>query len=151
VRFAKALATMSLIATLLLGAATAGLTQGGGNTREDLDYAQILFVRAVRQADGAWGFDVTVRHNDEGWDHYADAWQVVDPDSGAVIAERVLAHPHEDEQPFTRGLNGIRIPGNTTRVLFRARCNRHGFGGREILVDLGRRQGEGFEVSGALR
>ena len=27
-------------------------------------------------ADGSYRFDVTVAHGDEGWDHYADAWDV---------------------------------------------------------------------------
>ena len=44
---------------------------------------------------------VTVRHNDSGWDHYADVWRVYAPD-GRLFAERILAHPHETEQPFTR-------------------------------------------------
>ena len=140
---------------LILGAAIPGAAQdregdGGTATRKpnlDLDYAQVRFVRASREISGAWSFAVTVRHRDEGWEHYADAWQVVDPETGAVIAERVLAHPHENEQPFTRSLGGVRIPPEISEVLVRARCNRHGFGGREILVDLERSAGEGFEVS----
>jgi hypothetical protein len=57
-------------------------------------------VRAAQGSDGLWKFDTTVRHNDEGWDHYADAWQVVDSE-GNILAERILAHPHDTEQPFT--------------------------------------------------
>ncbi len=112
-----------------------------------LDYAQVLFVQATREAAGTWSFAVTVRHDDQGWKHYADRFQVVDPETGAVIAERTLAHPHEDEQPFVRSLGGIRVPPGKAVVLVRARCNRHGFGGREIRVDLGRSKGEGFAVS----
>jgi len=47
--------------------------------------------------------DVTVSHPDSGWDHYADLWQVFDA-NGVMIGERVLLHPHETEQPFTRSL-----------------------------------------------
>ncbi|RME72341.1 MAG: hypothetical protein D6784_13715 [Chloroflexi bacterium] len=110
-----------------------------------LDFAQVLFVVATRQESGLWRFDVTVRHNDEGWDHYANAWQVVDL-QGNVLAERVLAHPHDTEQPFTRSHRGVRIPADVQRVLVRARCNVHGFGGQSVLVDLGQNSGEGFEV-----
>ena len=46
-------------------------------------------------------FDVSVRHADSGWDHYANQWDVIAPD-GTVLATRVLYHPHENEQPFTR-------------------------------------------------
>ena len=53
------------------------------------------------RAAGLGASDVTVRTNDDaGWDHYADKWIVEGPD-GAVYGERVLAHPHENEQPFT--------------------------------------------------
>jgi hypothetical protein len=140
--------TVLLSLLMILSAATAAPAQDGSARGEDLDYAQVLFVRAAPRAGETWGFAVTVRHQDEGWEHYADAWQVVDPRTGQVLAERVLAHPHEQEQPFTRSLSGVSLPAGVTRVLIRARCNVHGFGGREILVDLDRSRGEGFEVSG---
>lgn len=70
---------------------------------------------------------VTLRHPDTGWDHYADAWEVLDTD-GARLGLRVLAHPHVNEQPFTRSLSGI---GGSDRgpwtVLVRARCNLTGW------------------------
>jgi hypothetical protein len=114
---------------------------------DDLDYAQVIFVRAFKQEQGVWRFEVTVRHNDEGWNHYADLWQAVAHESGSAIAERVLAHPHETEQPFTRSLGGIEIPEGTSAVTIRARCNVHGYGGREVLVDLNAKKGDGFEVN----
>ena len=114
---------------------------------DDLDYAQVVFVRAFEQEQGVWRFEVTVRHNDDGWNHYADMWQIVDPSSGSVIAERVLAHPHETEQPFTRSLGGIDIPKGVSTVTVRARCNVHMYGGREVLVDLNVKKGDGFEVN----
>ena len=65
------------------------------------DIASVRFVRAVENTSGSWSFDVTVAHNDEGWDHYADWWRILDPD-GNELARRVLRHPHLDEPPFTR-------------------------------------------------
>lgn len=82
-------------------------------------------------------FEVTVRHADEGWNHYANAWQVVAPD-GTVLATRALRHPHVGEQPFTRELRGVRIPPDVTRVRIRARDSVHGLGGAEIEVALER-------------
>ena len=117
-----------------------------GSFNPDLDYAQIAYVKATESSKGLWRFDVSVRHNDEGWDHYADAWQVIDPQSGKVLGERILAHPHETEQPFTRSQSGITIPSDLNRVLVRAKCNVHGFGGREILVDLSQLKGDGYQV-----
>jgi hypothetical protein len=122
--------------------------QNGNNAsfNPDLDFAQIEYVKATEASSGSWRFDVTVRHNDEGWDHYADAWQVVDPQNGKVLGERILAHPHETEQPFTRSQSGITIPNGLRRVLVRAKCNVHGFGGREVLVDLSQSEGDGYQV-----
>jgi hypothetical protein len=111
----------------------------------DLNYAQVIFVRATQGSDGRWTFNTTVRHNDEGWDHYADAWQVVDPEDN-LLAERVLAHPHDTEQPFTRSQGNIEIPSELTTVIVRAKCNVHGFGGQEVVVDLTVAEGENFEV-----
>ncbi len=80
-------------------------------------------------------FSVTVKHDDAGWEHYADRWEVLTPD-GDVIATRVLAHPHDDEQPFTRSLGGVKIPNGITEVRVRARDSKHGYGGREMTVSL---------------
>ncbi|UCB46730.1 MAG: hypothetical protein JSV25_04745 [Spirochaetota bacterium] len=113
---------------------------------DDLNYAQVVFVKAVQQERNIWRFEVTVRHNDEGWDHYADEWQVTNPNDSSIVAERVLAHPHVEEQPFTRSLGNVGIPKKLTQVLIRAKCNIHDFGGREVLVDLNATKGEHFKV-----
>ena len=82
---------------------------------------------------GSCTFNVTVRHADEGWKHYADQWDVVSPD-GEVLGTRILHHPHVDEQPFTRSLSGVKIPAGIREVILRARDSRHGWGGKEIRV-----------------
>ncbi len=119
---------------------------GTESFKTDLDYAQVVHVRAVQNAQGLWQFDVTVRHNDEGWNHYADAWQIVNPKNGTVISERILAHPHVEEQPFTRSKGGIALPAGLKEVLVRAKCQLHGFGGQEILVPLKPGKSSLFEV-----
>jgi hypothetical protein len=97
--------------------------------------ADVLDAKASPTGDGVYRFDVTVRHADEGWDHYADRWDVVGPD-GAVLGSRELLHPHEHEQPFTRSLGGVRIPEGVTRVTVRAHDKVHGLGGRTVTVPL---------------
>ena len=67
--------------------------------------ADVVGVRYEQSSDGSYVFHVTVRHDDTGWEHYADKWQVIGPD-GAVLGERILLHPHETEQPFTRSQSG---------------------------------------------
>lgn len=132
---------------LTLGGMAAGQTEPIADPFDpSLDFAQVAFVDVVVIDAGTVNVAVTVRHDDEGWDHYADAWQIVDPASEEVLAERELLHPHVNEQPFTRSLFDVALPDGIDRILARARCNVHGFGGREVLVDLNASEGEGFTV-----
>ena len=96
--------------------------------------ADVVGVKTLKTGD-TWRFDVTVQHADSGWDHYADGWGVYTTD-GQRLGYRELLHPHENEQPFTRSLNGVRIPDGVTRVVIRAHDSVHGDGGREVAVDL---------------
>lgn len=96
--------------------------------------AVVTDAKAARAGD-LWRFDVTVRHADEGWEHYADAWRVVAPD-GTVLGERTLLHPHVNEQPFTRSLSGVAIPAGVERVLIEAHDSRHGWGAKVLELRL---------------
>ena len=80
----------------------------------------------VKKSGGTWTFDVTLRHGDTGWDHYADAWRVVDT-NGNELGLRNLAHPHVTEQPFTRSLSGVQIPDGLSEVGIQARDNLTGW------------------------
>lgn len=122
-------------------------TEMNEELKTNSDFAQVLFVKAALESRGTWRFDVTVRHQDEGWDHYADLWQVVNPQSMEVLGKRVLAHPHDNEQPFTRSESGIHIPSEVTNVLVQAKCNLHGFEGKAITVDLSLNKGDDYTVN----
>ncbi|MFT4792230.1 MAG: hypothetical protein ACJAVR_000501 [Paracoccaceae bacterium] len=87
----------------------------------------------ARASGGAWTFNVTLRHGDTGWDHYADAWRVLGPD-GAVLGTRTLHHPHETEQPFTRSLSGVRIPDAVRKVRIEAHDKVHGWSPTQLTV-----------------
>ncbi len=114
--------------------------------------ANVDFVRAVQAEDGSWTFHVTVSHPDTGWEDYADGWDVVTPD-GIVLKKnesdpftRLLLHPHETEQPFTRSQSGLIVPDGVTQVTVRAHDLVDGFGGTEVTVDLTAASGQNFEV-----
>ena len=87
---------------------------------------EITNITARNTAGDTWRFDVTINHPDTGWDHYADGWRVLDM-RGNELGMRVLAHPHVNEQPFTRSLSGVRIPEGTTQVQLQARDNPGGW------------------------
>jgi hypothetical protein len=100
-----------------------------------LEFAQVTQVIATQRSNGSWCFDTSVRHNDQGWEHYADNWEIVDF-SGHQLGYRTLGHPHDTEQPVTRSRCNILIPEETSKVIVRAKCNKHGFGGKPFIVEL---------------
>ena len=117
--------------------------------------ADVQYVHARQQTGGTWTFDVTVAHPDTGWEDYADGWDVVLPNGTVVKPDpnspftRLLLHPHETEQPFTRSQSGIVIPAGVTQVTVRAHDLVDGFGGREVIVNLTTESGMDFEVQTA--
>lgn len=121
-------ALLTALAIVLLAGVIAPEMAGAGE-------ADVVGVEAVSEGAGSWRFHVTVAHGDTGWDHYADKWDVVAPDGG-VLGTRVLVHPHETEQPFTRSLGGVKIPAGIGAVVLRAHDSVHGYGGREMTVAL---------------
>lgn len=110
-------------------------TTGSGN-------ADVRFVRAIETAPQTWTFHVTVAHPDTGWADYADGWDVLLPDGVVLLPApdasftRLLTHPHENEQPFTRSQSGLFIPAGVTEVTVRAHDLVDGWGGQEVVVPL---------------
>lgn len=96
--------------------------------------AQIVDAKAQGSAE-TFNFDVTISHPEPGWEHYANKWDVLDP-MGNVLGERVLVHPHVNEQPFTRSLGSVYIPAGINYVLIRAYDNVDGSGKQRFRVNL---------------
>ncbi len=107
------LAVLATVGVVLAGAALA-------------DSAVVTDVKA-QKSGGTWSFSVTIAHGDEGWEHYADGWGVYLED-GTELGYRVLHHPHVNEQPFTRSLNGVKVPAGVKQVLIVPRDSKHGTG-----------------------
>jgi len=91
----------------------------------------------LEQQGSSWSANVTLKHADTGWEHYADGWRVVDA-QGNVLGHRTLYHPHENEQPFTRSLSGINIPSNLKEVYIEAHDKVHGWNPEKFTVKLNR-------------
>jgi len=113
--------------------------------------ADVIYVEAVFNGE-TWHFSVTVEHPDTGWEDYANGWDVVAPDGMVIKADpedpftRPLAHPHENEQPFTRSQSGLILPEGVNQVTVRAHDLVDGYGGQEITLDLTQSSGEGYQV-----
>ena len=93
---------------------------------------------------GSWHVSTTLRHNDTGWSHYADAWRVVG-EKGEEYGTRTLYHPHEHEQPFTRS-HTIQIPDNIHIVYVEAHDKVDGWSKQRVKVDLRQASGDRYEV-----
>lgn len=96
---------------------------------------EVRIVKVDVECRAACTFHVTLAHGDEGWNHYADRWDVLTP-SGELLKSRVLYHPHVNEQPFTRSLSGVKLPDGINQVTIRARDSKHGYSDREVVVEL---------------
>jgi len=95
--------------------------------------ADVIDATATRSG-AEWRIEATVRHADEGWDHYANGFEIVAPD-GTVLGTRVLFHPHVEEQPFTRS-HTLAIPEGVDAITVRALDSVHGGGGASVTVSL---------------
>ncbi|MDR9426665.1 MAG: hypothetical protein RI538_02570 [Salibaculum sp.] len=90
---------------------------------------------AARVAADGWRFSVTIAHPDTGWDHYAYGWRI-ETEDGRVLGTRVLAHPHVNEQPFTRSLSGVEVPEGVGMVHLRTRSSVDGWNADALAFDL---------------
>jgi hypothetical protein len=108
---------------------------GSDGDDQDLDLAEanVTTVAVEPDGDGAHAFDVTLLHDDEGEEGYANWWQVETLD-GDRLGRRDLLHAHGNE-PFTRS-ETISIPEDVECVVVRGHDRTHGYGGQVILVTL---------------
>ena len=97
--------------------------------------AVVIDAEVSRENDGSFTFNVTVQHADEGWEHYADHWLILDNDE-QLIAARKLMHPHVNEQPFTRNLSYIQISDKVTEVIIRAHCSIDDYSGKDMTLKI---------------
>src|SRR6056297_3683800 len=100
----------------------------------DLREANVTSVAIEAQGDGDYRFDVTLYHDDDGEDGYANWWQV-ETLAGDQLGRRDLLHAH-GTQRFTRS-DTVEIPSGTRYVVVRGHDETHGYGGRAVVVDLG--------------
>ncbi len=82
-----------------------------------------------------WRIEVSVRHEDTGWEHFIDYW-IVETQTGQEIGRRKLLHPHIHEQPFTRSLSSLNVPDGLRKVYIRLHCKRDGLSKTRYMVKL---------------
>lgn len=97
--------------------------------------ADVIAAQAVKTGERTYRISATIRHADTGWEHYCDRFDVLTVD-GKVVGERILYHPHVNEQPFTRSLGGVKVEEGVGEVIVRAHDKVHGLGGRTVRIKL---------------
>jgi hypothetical protein len=113
---------------------TAGEEDAEGSDTGDLDLREANVVDvAFESQNGSYTFDVTLHHDDDGEDGYANWWQVETID-GEQLGRRKLLHAHS-QQPFTRS-ETIDISDGITCVVVRGHDQTHGYGGQAMVVAL---------------
>jgi len=95
---------------------------------------------------GTWRADVTLKHDDTGWKHYADGWRLVD-EKGNEIGKRTLYHPHVNEQPFTRSLSDFQMPKNTKIIFVEAHDLKHGWSSNRVKIDMTKSSGLKYKIN----
>ena len=132
-----------IITAVALLAATVWMLTAGAVQASPTDVVKVVFERS----GSGWRVSVTLRHADTGWKHYANLW-VVETLGGKELGRRVLYHPHENEQPFTRSQT-VKIPAGISKVRIRAGDNlAKGVQGQSntVIVNLAKASGNRFEV-----
>jgi len=127
-------ARSSLAALVLIGIA-ASCSSSSEPPRTTDGCANVISAEVVSTGSSSYRVTATVSSADTGWEKYADRWIVRTP-GGLVLDSRELAHPHVTEQPFTRTLSGVRIPGGEEVVEIAASDSVEGFCGKILVLDV---------------
>jgi hypothetical protein len=107
-----------------------GTATPAGPSELDLREANVVDVAVERDGD-AYDFAVTLHHDDDGEEGYANWWQVERLDGGR-LGRRDLLHAHSTA-PFTRSAT-VEIPDGVDCVVVRGHDQTHGYGGRLAVV-----------------
>jgi ABC-type oligopeptide transport system substrate-binding subunit len=96
--------------------------------------ASVVGAEATKDGE-TWTFALTVVSDDISATEFGDSWELRTLD-GDVLATRVLAHEHINEQPFTRSMSGIVIPDGVKTVIGVAHHNVGGYCGETLEIQL---------------
>ncbi|MFC4335171.1 hypothetical protein [Salininema proteolyticum] len=125
---------MNLLPLALLPVFLTACTDDPPEPEPEPDYPTVVDAVAVRE-DGAFTVHITVDSAYDSEERWADAVRVVGPDGGEMaIAE--FPEPHEDEQPFTRSIEGVDAPMDVEVVEVQARDSENGWNPETLEVRL---------------
>jgi hypothetical protein len=124
--------SLSLASVQLLAQTSSAAKVAEANAQR---FPDVLSVKVKVVRAGVFDFDVTISSTYDTPERYADGFRVTTLE-GQALGERTLWHDHQDEQPFTRDLYGIKIPAGISKVLVQARDKKFGYGGKSVTITL---------------
>jgi len=115
-------------------ATTTEHSDGPATADGDLDLREANVTAVSLDCDGGeCRFDVTLYHDDDGEEGYANWWQVETRDGGR-LGRRDLLHAH-GTRAFTRSAM-VPIPDGVREVVVRGHDRTHGYGGQAMIVNV---------------
>lgn len=123
----------AVLFTIMLFSITCESAAQSQESNLDLREANVTAVTFEKTGGNSYTFNVTLIHDDDGEDGYANWWQV-ETLEGKNLGRRELLHAH-GTQEFTRS-EQITIPSEVTHVVVRGHDQTHGYGGQTIVIEL---------------
>ena len=113
--------------------ADASPTPAASDEPLDLREANVVGVDVESRDGDSYRLAVTLYHDDDGEDGYANWWQV-ETTGGERLGRRELTHAHGTRR-FTRS-DTVTVPEGLDRIVVRGHDQTHGYGGRAAVVAL---------------
>ncbi len=97
--------------------------------------ADVLDAKIKKSYGGSYIADVKIRHHDKDYKDFVSEWEILDQNRKPITV-RLEFEPKPDKEIIESELIGFKIPKGTTKLIFRAKCSKDGFGGKEFVLDL---------------
>ncbi|MGI9509153.1 MAG: hypothetical protein ACR2QJ_07380 [Geminicoccaceae bacterium] len=108
------------------------------DVRAENDPARVADVQIKRDSPdqpGIFHIEVTIEHEDTGWDDYVEAWEIFGP-NGEILGIRPFFEPELEREKTISALSGVIIPEDIKTVTIRARTYPAGLEGGPYRVDI---------------
>ncbi len=97
--------------------------------------ADVIDAKIKKSYGGSYIADVKIRHHDIDYHDYVSEWEILDQNR-TPITIRLEFGPKTGKEIFESELIGFKIPKGATKLIFRAKCSKDGFGGKEFILEL---------------
>ncbi|WP_457599670.1 hypothetical protein [Hydrogenimonas sp.] len=97
--------------------------------------ADVIDAKIKKSYGGSYIAYVKIRHHDIDFNDFVSEWQIFDQND-TPISLRLEFGPRPGKEVIESDLIGFKIPEGTTKLIFRAKCSKDGYGGKEFVLEL---------------